>query len=530
MGTAVTPQVFFIGGRLSSGAHIPPEVGGSKAANLSRLDGLGLRVPPAIVLGTGFCEEYFERGGTLGAAFAQQLAGYMRQLEDATGLRLGGRAPLLVSVRSSPPTSMPGMLDTILNVGLTESTVRSLIRATGNPMLAWDAYRRLTRAFGETVHGVPPEAFDRLTASCLSDAQVPAVQELDPLTLRSLARDSADLFETLTGSPFPAGPITQVERAVEAVCRSWRSPRARDYRRLNGLESLTATAVIIQAMVFGNAGGPSGSGVGFTRNPTNGCDQLYVDFLFNAQGEDVVSGRQRNSDAERLPRVLPAVQAELERAKPRLEGEFRDMQDFEFTVQDGRLYFLQTRAGKRTPWAAIQIAVDLVSGGVIDSTTARQRLTNIDLEAVARTRLEPKADDVSIASGIPAGLGVAVGAIAFDAVKAQQMALEQPVVLVRPEMSPDDIAGLASATGILTMLGGRTSHAAVVARQMNKVCIVGCHALRIDAAARRCAIGNRTFLEGDVITIDGETGRIYGGRVPVVTEKPREALAAIARW
>jgi pyruvate, orthophosphate dikinase len=528
----MTHQAFVIGSRPADGAPVPAAIGGNKAANLSQLDRLGFRVPPAIVLSTSFCQEYLDRGHTFGPDFPQLLNGYVRRLEEATDCSFGGRQPLLVSVRSSPPTSMPGMLDTILNVGLTESTVRSVIRTTGNPQLAWDAYRRLIRAFAETVHDAPPEAFDRLTADYLSKAKVDTIHELDPPTLRSLARESADLLEALTGVPLPAAPHTQLLRAVEAVCRSWNSARAREYRRLNRLEAMTGTAVLIQAMVFGNAGGSSGSGVGFTRNPTDGGDQLFVDFLFNAQGEDVVSGRQVRTDAARLARVLPNVQAELERAKPRLESAFRDMQDFEFTVQDGRLYFLQTRAGKRTPWAALQIAVDLVSAGIIDPSTALQRLAAVDIDAVERTRLQPGAEGAGapIARGIPASLGVVAGAITFDPAKAHQVAREQPVILVRPEMSPDDIMGLDAAAGVLTASGGRTSHAAVVARQMGKVCVVGCRTLRIDGGTQRCWFGDRAFREGDLITIDGESGNVFEGRVAVVTEKPHEALATIARW
>lgn len=252
--------------------------------------------------------------------------------------------------------------------------------------------------------------------------------------------------------------------------------------------------------------------------------------MFNAQGEDLVSGRQSSSDAARLSQVLPSVHAELERAKSRLESEFKDMQDFEFTVQEGQLYFLQTRTGKRTPWAALHIATDLVLAGVIDAATALRRLTDIDLEAVERTRLKPASDQVPIATGIPAGLGVAAGAMAFDSAAAQQLATKQPVILVRSEISPNDIAGLTAATGVLTALGGRTSHAAVVARQLGKVCVVGCRALRLENGRHQCTIGDRTFREGESITIDGETGRVYAGGVPVVTEKPRDALATIARW
>lgn len=530
MSATTTHQAFLIGRRPVDGAPIPAAIGGNKAANLSLLDRLGFRVPPAIVLSTSLCQEYFDRGQTFGEDLPQLLNGYVRRLEEATRSSFGGRQPLLVSVRSSPPVSMPGMLDTILNVGLTESTVRGLIRTTGNPALAWDAYRRLIRTFAETVHDAPSEAFDRLTARYLSEGKVDTASDLDPLTIRSLARESADLLEALTGASLPTAPQTQLLLAVEAVCRSWNSARAREYRRLNGLGALTGTAVLIQAMVFGNAGGSSGSGVGFTRNPTDGRDQLYVDFLFNAQGEDVVSGRQVRTDAARLATVLPSVQGELERAKPRLEAAFRDMQDFEFTVQDGRLYFLQTRAGKRTPWAALQIAVDLVSAGIIEPSTALQRLADIDLDAVERTRVRPGADDLPIAVGMPASQGVVAGAIAFEPAKAQQMAEEQPVILVRPEMSPDDIAGLDAAAGVLTILGGRTSHAAVVARQLGKVCVVGCRALRIDTGAHRCWFGDRTFREGELLTIDGETGQVFAGRVAVVAEKPHEALATIAQW
>jgi pyruvate,orthophosphate dikinase len=528
--TNTTPQVFLVAEHRRDGVPIPAEAGGNKGANLSRLASLGLPVPPAIVLSTEFCQEYFERRATFGPEFSRQLGRHLRRLEEVSGLRLGGRLPLLVSVRSSPPVSMPGMLDTVLNVGLTESTIRRLIRTTGNPTLVWDAYRRLIRSFAETVHGTPLDAFDELTARYQLDAHVERVQELDPLALRALARDSADLLCALTGQPLPVDPLTQVACAVEAVFQSWNSPRATAYRRLNGLEAMTATAVIIQAMVFGNAGGTSGSGVGFTRDPTNGEDRLYLDFLFNAQGEDVVSGRQGTSDAARLSRILPDVHAQLDAAKRRLEFEFGDMQDFEFTVQEGRLYFLQTRTGKRTPWAAVQIAVDLVSAGIIDSAAAVQQLTGINLDAVERTRAQPALGQVPIATGTPAGLGVAVGMIALDSEKAQQMAANGPVVLVRSEMTPNDIMGLAAATGALTKLGGRTSHAAVVARQMGKVCVVGCRALRLENSSHECLIGDRIFHEGELITIDGDTGHIYAGPVTVAIDKPRDALATIARW
>jgi pyruvate,orthophosphate dikinase len=288
--------------------------------------------------------------------------------------------------------------------------------------------------------------------------------------------------------------------------------------------------VLIQVMVFGNAGAASGSGVGFTRNPTNGDDEPYIDFLFNAQGEDVVSGRQSSTDAVRLRQVLPMAHAELLRAKARLESEFRDMQDFEFTIQDGRLYFLQTRAGKRTPWAALRIAIDLATSGVIDRATAFERVAAYDLDAIHRIRLESGGVHTPIGTGVPAGLGVAVGAIALDAVQAQRMSQDGSVILVRPEISPDDIAGLASASGVVTARGGRTSHAAVVARQMAKACVVGCSTLRIDTDRRRCSFGDHTLQEGAALSIDSDSGCVYAGRVPVLIERPLEAVATMKSW
>jgi pyruvate,orthophosphate dikinase len=339
-----------------------------------------------------------------------------------------------------------------------------------------------------------------------------------------------DVLRGVTGTTVPADPHTQLVQAVEAVWRSWMSPRAQEYRRLHGVDATGGTGVLIQLMVFGNAGGASGSGVGFTRNPTDGASRPYIDFLFNAQGEDVVSGRQASTDSARLPRLLPAVHAELGRAASRLESELRDMQDFEFTVENGRLYFLQTRSGKRTPWAALRIAIDLTLAGIIDRETALQRLAAYDLDAIQRTRLHPDAAHAPIGTGVPAGLGVAVGAMVLDSASAERMCRDGAVILVRPDISPDDIAGLASAAGVVTARGGRTSHAAVVARQLGMACVVGCGALRIDVKSRCCSFGDHTLREGAVMTVDSDSGCIYAGQVPVLIEKPLEALATIESW
>jgi pyruvate,orthophosphate dikinase len=282
--------------------------------------------------------------------------------------------------------------------------------------------------------------------------------------------------------------------------------------------------------VFGNGHSASGSGVGFTRNPSTGRDELYIDFLFNAQGEDVVSGRHRVAETATLAAALPQVDDELNRAKTALESEFRDMQDFEFTVQDGQVYFLQSRPGKRTPWAALQIATDLVRSQLITPAEGLQRLQSYDLESIQRVRLIPDSGADVVGSAVPAGMGVAVGAIAFDCERAQALAATQPVVMVRSDLTTDDIAGLAASVGILTTLGGRTSHAAVVARQLGKVCLVGCSSLQIDEVRRRCVVGARSFAEGDLITLDGESGQVYAGGVPTVAERPEAALQEVRRW
>jgi pyruvate,orthophosphate dikinase len=518
-------DALFIGGRQSD-AGVTPELVGNKAANLARLDRLGLRVPPALALPTALCRDFHTRGA-MPADLPAHLAGSLRQLEDATGLMLGDRRPLLLSVRSSPPISMPGMLDTVLNVGLTERSVQALIRHTGNPWLAWDSYRRLALSFASVVYQLDRRPFDELTATHLARANAETVHELDPLALRDLARATAARVERATGLPLARDPEAQLTTAIEAVLRSWTAPRAREYRRINGIPDDVGTGVLVQTMMFGNSGAASGSGVGFTRNPATGDNELYVDFLFNAQGEDVVSGKSRVTDASLLAALLPAVYAELLAVAPVLERAFGDMQDFEFTVDDGQLFYLQTRAGKRTPWAAVRIAADLVCGGVIEPDQALRRLANYDLHTIVRRSLRPRSSDVPLARATSAGLGVATGRLAFDAARACELATRGPVVLARADLSTDDIAGLHAAAGLITTFGGRTSHAAVVARQLGKPCLVGCSDLRIEPDGRACSIGDRRLLEGDVVTLDAGAGDVYAGEVPVIVERPDEALAVI---
>jgi pyruvate, orthophosphate dikinase len=526
------PSIHFIGTGGTDFRHTSISEVGAKAYNLMRMDQIGLPVPPGFVLGTEFCRACHERGGTLPDDMTDHLNTSVRRLENAAGRTFGGRRrPLLLAVRSGAPVSMPGMMDSILNIGLNEQTIHGLIRMTGNPTLAWDCYRRLTQSWGEIIGGLAPDAFERLVQARLDPAYCACVQELDITAMRQLTNENLDLIETLTKLRLPEDPVKQLSRAVEAVFKSWFSDRAVEYRRLNRIDDTLGTAVTVQTMVFGNAGGRSGSGVGFTRDPSTGTNDVYMDFLFNAQGEDVVAGRRNVLGMKQLQRVLPDVHDELKRVSALLENEFRDLQDFEFTIEEGRLYLLQTRTGKRTPWAAIQVAVDLVDQDLIDRGTALARLGEYDVDSIYRLRMEPEGAAAPLASASSASTGAVVGVIALDLDSARSFAAtDKPVILVRDTLSTDDVGGLALASGLLTAHGGRTSHAAVVARQLGLVCLVGCSDLRIDLVRRSCDIGGKTLREGDYLSLDGDGGGIYAGELEVVKERPESALERIKGW
>jgi pyruvate,orthophosphate dikinase len=507
------------------------EVLGHKAANLVRMAQAGLPVPPGFVLTTAVCRDYFSRQGRMSDDFPALLARNIQHIERATGLIFGGaRRPLLVSVRSGAPVSMPGMMDTILNVGLCDRTVSPLIRLTGNPRFVWDSYRRLVQTYAEVVHGVPPNAFDRLLGQHLRREAMATSADLDAMSLRELTQQFLQLFADHVGHPFPQEPPRQLASATEAVFRSWRSPRAVAYRRLRHIQDDLGTAVTVQAMVFGNMGSLSGSGVAFTRDPTTGENQLYMDFLWNAQGEDVVSGRHALHDRSPIQQRMPSLDSRLQLIGKDLERLFSDVQDFEFTIQEGQLCLLQSRPAHLTPWAALRIACDLVSEGVIDEQQALRRLANFDLEAIQVIRLVAVPGQPALAMGVAACPGVAVGPVALEPRRAIAMAHRgHRPILVRQDISTEDVAGLAASEGILTALGGRTSHAAVVARQMNKVCIVGCRDLVIDAN-RRCRLGGEWFTEGDLLSLDGNSGSVYSGKLEVVSERPVELLAVVQQW
>jgi pyruvate, orthophosphate dikinase len=501
---------------------------GNKAWNLMRLAHANLPVPPAFVLPTMWCRRSPAESTV---QITQALTAGVQQLETATGLQLGStRRPLLVSVRSGGAVSMPGMMETVLDVGLNNSTVEALIRMTGNPRLAWDSYRRLIQGYADVVTNLPTAPFDRLVDEELQRAGVDTERELDHRSLRALTLAMLDCYRTMAGSVFPADPREQLSAATAAVFRSWDAPKAASYRHLNAISDAAGTAVTVQRMVFGNAGGLSGAGVGFTRNPATGEREFYFDFKFNAQGEDVVGGRQLLSDNERLPKVLPAVWSQLNNLCRELELLFHDVQDFEFTVESGKLYLLQTRNAKRTDWAAVTAAVDMVAEGLLEPPKALARLQGIRLDSVARASLAPPLPP-PLAVAQVASLGVASGAIALDSqAVARLSAAGSPAILVRRHTVTSDVDGIALADGILTGSGGRTSHAAVIARQLGKVCLVGCSSLEVDVDNRLCRIGATQLKEGDLLSLDGNTGAVYPGRLVPLVERPVTALATIATW
>jgi pyruvate,orthophosphate dikinase len=525
--SALPPHVYLIacGPAAVDAIQASAQTLGVKAWNLQRMAQRSLPVPPAFVLGTHYCTDPAARAQAAGPGLWQP---GLDALQRATGLALGDpRRPLLLSVRSGAAVSMPGMMATILNVGLCDATASGLLRQTGNPRLVWDAYRRLVATYAEVVAGLPVDLFDEAYAAV---AGARDERELDFADLRELTHRFLQVYAQAAQRPFPQQPEVQLAGAIEAVFASWQAPKACAYRRLNGIPDAIGTAVTVQSMVFGNAGGQSGAGVGFSRNPTTGEPALWVDFLFNAQGEDVVSGRRSAQGHDELASVLPDVWLALQEAAHQCEHDFADMQDFEFTVQDGRLFMLQTRAGKRTPQAAARIALDMLDEGLIGAALARERTAGLDREALARLRVVARGGEVlaPLARASSASSGVAIGEIAFDESRAlERHGAGATVVLVRRDAETSDIAALETAAGLLTQRGARTSHAAVVARQLGKVCLVGCAELQIDDVARAITIAGTTLKEGDLLTLDGNEGVLYAGAVQTEIEYPLELLSRL---
>lgn len=502
------------------------EIVGAKAANLARMAALGLPVPPAFVLPVQLCAMVNDGDARAQHKLADGLAEGIAFLESATGRTFGdSRRPLLVSVRSGAARSMPGMLETVLDVGCTPAAVHGLVRLTGNPRFAWDCRRRFLESFGSVVLGIDATAFARAKAELVA---AEGTGTLDTEALERLAQRYGDVIASEEGV-LSDNPMSELVTAAQAVYRSWTSERARTYRELQQLRHLAGTAVTVQAMVFGNRSANSGSGVAFSRDPSTGAAAPVIDVLFEAQGEDVVSGSRTPQGEEAIVRRLPAVATQLRATLTRLEQEFGDVQDVEFTIEDGQLWILQTRAAKRTPRAALRFAIDLVREGRLAPEAALQLLDGVDLDAISHQSLN--ASGVALAHGIAASAGIAVGRAAFDSASAARLAGGgDPVILLRPDTSTADVAGFAAAAGIVTAVGGRTAHAALVARQMGKPCVVGCAALTVPEAGRAAELAGETIEEGDWLSIDGESGAIFRGRLEVVVERPESELAEVARW
>ena len=508
--------------------EVPREEYGGKAAGLARMAAMGVPVPPGFCLGVSVCEDFHKNRGRLPTDVPVLLGKGIQFLEKATGLRFGARRrPLLVSVRSGAPVSMPGLMETLLNVGLNRETREGLIFMSGNPRFAYDSQRRLIESFASTVFGQNPRPYAALLRQALEEEGVPDDVELDSLALRRLVEEYERLFQASAGKRFPEEVFEQLGLAIAAVLRSWKGPKVEAFRKLDMIKGVRGTAVTVQAMVYGNMGMRSGAGVMFTRDPSTGENDTMVDFKFGVQGEDVVSGAASAAPAS-LRDALPEVYTELVRLGRRLEQHFKDMLDLEFTIQEGRLYILQSRAGKRAPLAALRIAVEMVRECVLEPAEGLLLLNGIDVGAIVVRRVI--AEGAPLARGEPASTGVATGALALTAERAQKWAADRPVILVRETASPEDIAGMAASLGLLTARGARTSHAAVVARQMGKVCIVNCAALTIDVLGRRCLIGEQALAEGALVTLDGNTGNVYKGKTEVSEEIPSELVDVFKSW
>jgi len=536
--------VYRFGGGVSDGGNGDKNLLGGKGANLDGMASIGLPVPPGFTISTPVCALYYEQGGQFPDSLRDEVAEGLRHIEGVTGKRFGDAAdPLLVSVRSGARASMPGMMDTVLNLGLNDETVEGLARVSGDDRFAWDSYRRFIQMYSDVVLELDHGAFEDALEIAKEDRGVSLDTELTADNLRALVKTYKGLVEEQWGKPFPQDVHDQLWGAIGAVFGSWQSERAKVYRRLNDIPGDWGTAVNVQAMVFGNMGETSATGVAFTRDPSTGERAYYGEFLINAQGEDVVAGirtpqyltraarEKAGAKAASMEEALPETYAELARVFDLLETHYRDMQDIEFTVQQGKLWMLQTRAGKRTAKAALKIAVDMANEGLISQDEAVLRVDPAALDQLLHPTLDPKAHRDVIAKGLPASPGAASGQVVFDADTAEKRAAAgDAVILVRVETSPEDIHGMHAAKGILTARGGMTSHAAVVARGMGRPCVSGVGSLAIDARAKLFRVGGREVREGDVVTIDGATGEVMLGEVATVQPELAGDFGVLMEW
>ncbi|HCD41665.1 MAG TPA: pyruvate, phosphate dikinase, partial [Firmicutes bacterium] len=507
--------VYFFGAGKAEGSKEMRNLLGGKGANLAEMTNLGIPVPPGFTITTEVCRVYYEGNRNYPPELDEQIDENLKKLEDAMGLKFGDpKRPLLVSVRSGARVSMPGMMDTVLNLGLNDETVQGLIDMTGNERFAYDAYRRFIQMFGDVVMEVPHDDFEAILEAKKKELGVVLDTELDAEALKDVVKKYKALVREKTGKSFPEDPREQLDMARDAVFGSWMNPRAITYRRLNNIPGDWGTAVNVQAMVFGNMGDDSGSGVAFTRDPGTGERKYYGEYLPNAQGEDVVAGIRTPVGLDYLEKEMPEIYKELTDIFDRLDTHYRDMQDLEFTVQNNKLYILQTRAGKRTAQAAVKIAVDMVGEGLITKEEAVGRVNPEQLDTLLHKTVDPNTKEEAIAKGVAASPGAAVGKVVFSADDAVEMAQAgEDVILVRKETSPDDIHGMAAAKGFLTSRGGKTSHAAVVARGMGKPAVTGCEAVVVDEERGEFSVNGHVLKRGDVITIDGSHGKVFLGEI-----------------
>ena len=497
---------------------------GGKGAGLAEMSHIGIRIPDGFTITTEACTLYYDSNRSIPTHLAKQIKEGVKALEERTKKTFGkGPNPLLVSVRSGARVSMPGMMDTILNLGLNDETVEALAKKADNPRFAYDCYRRFIVMFTNVARGLPRDDMEAMLDEIKTRLHLANDSEIPVDELKELVKKYKAYYKEKFGEDFPSDPMDQLMTAVKAVFHSWDNDRANLYRQMNNIPYSWGTAVNVQMMAFGNTGENSGTGVGFTRNPTNGKNEIFAEYLINAQGEDVVAGIRTPLHIDALKKQQPHIYKQLVESAKKLEKHYKDMQDFEFTVEDGVLYFLQTRNGKRTGTAALQIATDLVKEGLVNEQEALLRVDPRSLDQVLHPTFVASSlkKAVVIGHGNPASPGAAVGGIVFTAQDAKaKLAKDKKakMILVRAETSPDDLDGMVSASGILTMRGGMTSHAAVVARQIGKCCITGCGDAVIDEANKTMTLGGKTYHEGDVISINGSTGEVYAGAVE--TEEP----------
>ena len=540
----MTKWVYSFGGGAAEGRADMKDLLGGKGANLAEMSSLGLPVPPGFTITTEVCTHYYKQNRSYPNELEAELATALAAVEKSLGARLGDpKNPLLVSVRSGARASMPGMMDTVLNLGLNDATVDGLAQISGDARFAWDSYRRFLQMYGEVVLGLDHHHFSSLLDDYKIDTGVTLDTELKATDWQNIAAVFSDIVKAETGKPFPQDAQTQLWGAIGAVFGSWMNPRAVTYRRLNNIPESWGTAVSVQAMVFGNRGDDCATGVAFTRNPSTGANEFYGEFLVNAQGEDVVAGirtpqhltvagkQATSSTLPAMEEIMPAVFGELQDVRRKLEDRYRDMQDIEFTVERGRLWMLQTRTGKRTAQAALKIAVSLVEEGVIDRDEAIRRIEPNSLDQLLHPMLDPAAKITVLARGLPASPGAASGKIVFSAEEAESCASRgEAVILTRVETSPEDIHGMHAARGILTARGGMTSHAAVVARGMGRPCVAGAGDIRIDYAAGTLTVRNVQLRAGDLITLNGSTGEIIQGEVPTIEPTLSGDFATLMGW